>query len=317
MFVCFDDHVSLVRSHLARRENVTNDDNVGVILDPFGDRQRGLLFQVNPAGVRADAAWTEGSGTNADYSFDQVWSSQGRITDKGWMVSMAIPFRSLRFPARTNWGVVFERKLPRNSETDYWPRVAASITGTLTQEGTLSGIEATGESRNVQINPYLIGQNEKILNMVDPNNPNFSQRNFEVTGGGEVKAVLKDSLVFDGTVNPDFSDVESNQPQFTVNQRYPVYFPELRPFFLENANLFSTPIGLLYTRNIVRPDYGLRLTGKVGRTSIGILAVDDREPGQTVFTRATRCTEKKRHFTWAARAAGLRQRIEHRVDVHG
>lgn len=93
VFVCFDDHVSLIRSHLARRENVTNDDNVAVILDPFGDRQRGLLFQVNPAGVQADAAWTEGS--DPDYSFDQVWYSQGRVTEKGWVALMAIPFRSL------------------------------------------------------------------------------------------------------------------------------------------------------------------------------------------------------------------------------
>jgi hypothetical protein len=284
VFVCFDDHVSLIRGHLARRENVTNDDNVALILDTFSDRQHGLLFQLNPAGVQADAAWTEGSG--ADYSFDQVWDSQARVTDRGWMALMAIPFRSLRFrPTGTQWGVVFERNLPRNSETDFWPRVAASITGTLTQEGKLTGMKAGAESRNVQINPYAIGQNEKILNAVDPNNPYFSRRNFEGTGGGEVKAVVKDAIVFDATVNPDFSDVESDQPQFTVDQRYPVYFPELRPFFLENANYFSTPIGLLYTRNIIRPDYGLRVTGKVHRTNIGFLAVDDRGPGETVAPR--------------------------------
>jgi hypothetical protein len=89
-------------------------------------------------------------------------------------------------------------------------------------------------------------------------------------------------VVFDGTVNPDFSDVESDQPQFTVNQRYPVYFPELRPFFLENASYFATPMTLLYTRNIVRPDWGLRVTGKLHRTNLGLLAIDDREPGETV-----------------------------------
>jgi hypothetical protein len=281
VFACFDDHPSLIRGHLARRENVGNDDSAAVILDPFGDRQRGLMFQLNPAGVQADAAWTDGSGP--DYSFDQVWDSQSRVTDKGWMVLMAIPFRSLRYrPLGTEWGVVFMRNLPRNSETDYWPRVSAAIAGTMSQEGTLSGIRAPGESRNVQLNPYTIGQNEKILNTVDPNNPYFSQRAFEGTGGGEAKAVLKDAVVFDGTVNPDFSDVESDQPQFTVNQRYPVYFPELRPFFLENANFFSTPIGLLYTRNIIRPDYGLRVTGKLHRTNIGFLAVDDRQAGETV-----------------------------------
>ena len=93
---------------------------------------------------------------------------------------------------------------------------------------------------------------------------------------------MKDAVVLDATVNPDFSDVESDQPQFTVNQRFPVYFPELRPFFLENANYFATPITLLYTRNIIRPEYGMRVTGKIKHTNLGLLAIDDRQPGQTV-----------------------------------
>jgi len=117
---------------------------------------------------------------------------------------------------------------------------------------------------------------------VDPLNPYFSSRHLEGTAGGEVKAILKDSIIFDATINPDFSDVESDQPQFTVNQRYPVYFPELRPFFLENANYFVTPITLVYTRNIVHPEYGGRVTGKMHHTNMGLFAIDDREPGQTV-----------------------------------
>src|SRR5208283_81227 len=106
-------------------------------------------------------------------------------------------------------------------------------------------------------------------------------RMFEATAGGEVKAIVKDSIVLDATVNPDFSDVESNQPQFTVNQRYPVYFPELRPFFLENANYFATPISLVYTRNIVRPTFGARVTGKAAGTNFGFFLADDRGPGET------------------------------------
>jgi hypothetical protein len=281
VFVCFDDHPGLVRGHLARRENVTTDDNVAILLDPFQDRRRGILFQVNPVGVQADAAWTEGNG--ADYSYDTVWDSDGKVTGKGWMALIAIPFRSLRFrPVGSQWGVVLERNLPRNSEVDYWPRVAASVSGTLTQEGTLTGIEHVTGSHNVQINPYALAQNEKTLNGLDPLEPYFSQRSFEATAGGEVKAVVKDSVVLDGTVNPDFSDVESDQPQFTVDQRYPVLFPELRPFFLENANFFATPIDLVYTRNIVHPEYGARVTGKIGNTNLGLFVIDDREPGQTV-----------------------------------
>ncbi len=279
VFVCHDHRASEIRGHLARRENVLNDDHVSVLLDPFQDRRKGVMFTVNPVGVQSDAAWTENN--NPDYSYDQVWDSEGKITRDGWMAMFAIPFRSLRFrSASSNWGVVFMRSLPRNSEVDYWPRVAANVSGVLSQEGTLHGIEGVTGSHNVQLNPYALAQNERTLQNLDPMNPYFSSRHLEGTAGGEAKLIIKDSIVLDATVNPDFSDVESDQPQFTVNQRYPVYFPELRPFFLENANYFTTPIQLVYTRNIVHPEYGIRMTGKVGNTNVGLLAIDDREPGE-------------------------------------
>jgi hypothetical protein len=281
VFICHDRHPEQVRGHLARRENINSDDNVSVLFDPFRDHRKGVLFRVNPAGVQADAAWDDNNGT--DFSYDQVWDSEGQVTPGGWLALVAIPFRSLRFhPGGSDWGVVFMRNFPRNSEVDYWPRVSTNITGVLSQEGTLQGIEGVTGSHNVQINPYALTQNERTLETLDPLNPYWSSRHFEGTAGGEVKAILKDSIVFDATVNPDFSNIESDQPQFTVNQRYPVYFPELRPFFLENANYFSTPIFLVNTRNIVHPEYGIRVTGKVHHTNIGLFAVDDREPGQTV-----------------------------------
>ncbi len=280
VFVCFDGNPGRIRSHLARRENVTTDDNVAVLLDPFQDHRRGILFELNPAGVQADAAWTD--QVNTDYSYDQVWDSDGRITSGGWMALFAIPFRSVRFHGgSSDWGVVLTRHIPRNSEIDNWPHIATSVSGTLTQEGTLRGIEGVTGSHNLQLNPYALAQNVHQLLSLDPNNPFFSTRHLEGTAGGDAKAILHDTIVVDATVNPDFSQVESDQPQFTVNQRYPVYFPELRPFFLENANYFSTPINLLYTRNIVHPEFGVRATGKLGNTNIGLLAIDDRAPGES------------------------------------
>jgi hypothetical protein len=281
VFICHDQHPELIRGHLARRENILNDDRVVLLLDPFHDRRTGVQFVVNPSGVQADAAWSENNGS--DYSYDQVWDSEGQVTKDGWMALMSIPFRSLRFPsAGADWGVVFWRCLPRNSETDYWPRVSQNVAGVLSQEGLLHGIEGVTGSHNIQIDPYTLGQNERILNQTDPTNPFFSARRAEGTGGGELKAIVKDRVIIDATVNPDFSDVESDQPQFTVNQRYPVWFPELRPFFLENASYFSTPINLVYTRNIVHPEYGIRTTGKLGRVNMGLFAIDDREPGEAV-----------------------------------
>lgn len=282
VFICHDRHPELIRSHLARRENILKDDWAGVILDPFEDRRKGVLFEVNPAGVQADAAWTDNASNTSDYSYDQVWDSDARITPQGWMALIAIPFRSLRFRSGSDWGVVFGRNFPRNSETDLWPRVAAGVSGVLSQEGALSGIEGVTGSHNVQIDPYTLGQNERTIQTQDPLNPYWSSRRQEATAGGEFKAILKDRIVIDATVNPDFSDVESDQPQFTVDQRFPVYFPELRPFFLENANYFTTPINLLYTRTIEHPEYGARVTGKLGNTNAGLLAVDDRAPGETV-----------------------------------
>ena len=300
VFICHDRTPSAIRGHLARRENITGDDTISVVLDPFEDRQRGVMFELNPAGVQADAAWTDMTSSDysfaADYSYDQVWDSETRITSSGWMALMAIPFRSLRFRTTSqNWGIVFMRKMPRNSEVDFWPRISTNTAGVLSQEGTMRGIEGVTGSHNFQLNPYGLVQNERELLNLDPLNPYFSSRHFEGTGGGEAKYILKDSIVFDGTINPDFSDVESDQPQFTVNQRYPVYFPELRPFFLENANYFNTPILLVYTRNIVHPEFGIRLTGKVGRTNLGFLAIDDREPGETYAPSDTLYHDRARY----------------------
>ena len=169
----------------------------------------------------------------------------------------------------------------------------------------------------MQVNPYVLAQNERTLETLDPLNPYFSSRHLEGTAGGELKAVLKDKIVFDATVNPDFSDIESDQPQFTVNQRYPVYFPELRPFFLENANYFTTPspLTLLYTRNIVHPEFGARLTGKLDHTNIGLLAIDDREPGETVSS-GDPLYKKRATYRCGTRLAGSGQRIEHRRAVY-
>lgn len=280
VFICHDHDPEAIRTHLDRRENTFKDDTVSVLLDPFQDHRRGVLFSVNPAGVQADAAWTENS--RPDYSYDQVWDSEARVTRTGWLALISIPYRSLRFrPGLQGWGVVFQRNIPRNSENDTWPRIAADISGVLTQEATLRGIEGVTGSHNLQLNPYALAQSEHTLNTLYPLSPYFSSRKLEGTAGGDAKAIIKDSIVLDATLNPDFSQVESDQPQFTVNQRYPVRFPELRPFFLENANYFSTPIKLVYTRNIVRPEYGARATGKIGKTNLGLLAIDDRAPGQT------------------------------------
>ena len=172
VFVCYDKDVRAIRGHLSRREDINNDDHIIVLLDPFQDRRKGVVFSVNPYGVQADANYTD---NNTDYSYDQVWDSDGRITSEGWLGLLAIPFRSIRsHPLSSDWGVVFYRDLPRNSEESFWPRVSENISGILQQEGTLHGVETSTSSHNIQLNPYGIAQNERTLFSLDPQNPYFS-----------------------------------------------------------------------------------------------------------------------------------------------
>ena len=298
VFVCFDRQPATIRGHMARREQIANDDKVRLLLDPFQDHRRGILFQLNPLGIQADASW---SGDNADFSYDVIWDGDGKRTAQGWIALMAIPFKSIRSPNTVGeWGVVASRVIPRLSETDFWPRISQQISGVLNQEATLLGMEGT-RSTKVQLNPYGIAQRVKELNADNPASPYFSKRNLAGAIGGDIKAIVKDSIGLDGTINPDFSQVESDQPQFRVNQRFANFYPELRPFFPENSSYFDAPIQLLYTRTIQTPQFGARATGKIGRTNIGLLAIDDRAPG--LFVASSDPLHGKRAYTTIARVS--------------
>ena len=287
VFVCFDEH-GKVRGHKARREDVTDDDTVEVMLDTFHDRRRAYAFQVNPLGVQWDAIWSETPheevNGNFDTSWDTVWNSQGVITPEGYVAWIEIPFKSLRFPAEReqSWGLILYRGIIRENEDAFWPQVSPKFEGRLAQAATLSGLEGISPGRNLQFIPYGLLNSFRDLDDRDPNTPHFENRAIGGTFGLDSKLVLNDSFVLDLTANPDFSQVESEEPQVTVNQRFAVYFPEKRPFFIENADYFRTPIDLFFTRSIVDPSYGVRLTGKAGPYSIGVLTADDRAPGLTV-----------------------------------
>jgi uncharacterized protein DUF5916 len=287
VFVCFDEP-GKVRAHEARREEVADDDNVEIMLDTFHDRRRAYSFQINPLGVQWDAIWTEApheelSG-NFDTSFDTLWYSQGKVTPQGYVAWMGIPFKSLRFPPTSDqsWGIILYRGIIRENENAFWPEVSQRFEGRLAQAATLSGLEGISPGRNIQLIPYGLLNSFRDLDARNPLDPHFENRAIGGTFGLDSKLVLNDSLVLDLTANPDFSQVESDEPQVTVNQRFAVYFPEKRPFFIENADYFRTPINLFFTRRIVNPSYGARLTGKSGPYSLGILTADDRAPGLIV-----------------------------------
>jgi hypothetical protein len=291
VLVCFDSNHG-VRADLTRREPSTpfdSDDYVEIVLDTFQDRRHAFQFDINPRGVQADALWTEGQGP--DYSWDTLWYSRSKINSQGYVIWTAIPFRSLRFHTSSadHWGVILTRYIAHNNEYDNWPWVSARLAGKLNQEATVTGLENVSPGRNMQFIPYVESNTFRTLDTRDPAQPQFDSANFRGKAGLDGKFVFHDSLVLDATVNPDFAQVESDEPQNTVNQRFAVFFPEKRPFFLENSNFFEAPLiafglqpRMVFTRNIADPSFGIRLTGKQGPWNLGFLVADDRSPGLSV-----------------------------------
>ncbi|HWQ03623.1 MAG TPA: DUF5916 domain-containing protein, partial [Candidatus Nitrosotenuis sp.] len=288
IFICFDSEPHKLRARLVSRENFVTpgadmlDDGVSISLDTFNDRRRGYLFEINPFGVQYDALYSDGRGFDA--SFDAVWHSRGQITPQGFVIWVAIPFRSLRFPdaPEQTWGIMLNRDIPRKSEIIFWPHYPQANTGFFAYAAPLKGLRDISPGRNIQLNPYGAFRSFRAVDARDSSAPRFRSKDAEFNAGLDAKFVLKDSIVFDVTANPDFGQVESDEPQITVNERFEVFFPEKRPFFLENSSYFTTPINLVFTRRIADPQFGLRATGKLGRWALGAMFVDDESPGKRV-----------------------------------
>ena len=283
VWVCFERAPGKIRARMARREAIGPDhDEVQVYLDTFNDRRRSYGFMANPLGIQYDYIWTDSDGY--DSSFDTVWDSRGEVTSQGYLVWMAIPFKSLRFFAsdEQTWGILLQRVVPHDNENSFYPALTRKIQGRLSQEGTLKGLRGISPGRNIQIAPYGVMGAFRFLDDRDANHPFFTGNHLGADAGLDAKIIVHQSLVLDLTFNPDFRQVESDEPQTTVNQRFELFFPEKRPFFQENANFFQTPINLYFTRRIVDPQAGARLTGKLGPWGIGLLAIDDQSPGRLV-----------------------------------
>ena len=283
-FVCTDRHPHLIRAHMLARDSLGDDDFVEVLLDTFHDQRRAFIFKTNALGIQADALYSEQTGS--DYSFDTVWDTWGKRTSTGYTVLLRIPFPSLYFAKAApnkdrTWGIILERFISHANEYVYWPQNRHDIAGRLTQDIGVQGFANVAKGQNLQFEPYVLGRNLRQLNTVNPVNPYFEHKHLQAYGGMDAKFIIHNSLVLDTTLNPDFSQVGIDNPA-TPNQRFPPYFAEVRPFFIENSSYFATPVSLYYTNNIELPQFGARLTGKLGRNAIGLLAVDDRSPGQAV-----------------------------------
>jgi hypothetical protein len=284
IFVAFDSDPHRMRAHKTVRDDLYGDERLDLFLDTYHDQRRAFVFTVNPLGFQMDGMWTEGQPRQYDRSWDTVWYSRGKITERGFVIWVAVPFKSLRFPAASEqtWGIVLVRWIPRTNESATWPRVSTRIEGRLNQGATLRGLRDISPTRNMQVIPHAFFRSFRALDTRDAARPQFVTDNADLAGGLDAKFVLKDSFALDATVNPDFSQVESDEPQLTINRRFEVFFPEKRPFFLENPSYFETPINLYFTRRIADPEFGVRLTGKRGPWAVGALLTDDEAPGKAV-----------------------------------
>ena len=297
---------SIMRANRVDRDRALLDDLITVYFDTFLDQQRGYEFDVNGYGVQGDGiisaggrrgrgggrgggggggAASRGGIPPADRSWNALFETGGRIVADGFTAEMAIPFKSLRYPSRERdqphrWGLQIVREVKnKDQENQVWAPMSRGVSSFFQQMGVLEGIVNLSTSRNIEVLPTFTTIEHGTL---DATIPGFAHTATDPDAGVNLKYGVTSTLTADFTVNPDFSQIESDQAQIEVNQRFALFFPELRPFFLEGAEMFNflSPVTFIHTRTIVDPDYGAKLTGQVGAMSIGVLAANDIAPGK-------------------------------------
>ncbi len=281
--LAYDRDPGAVHATVADRDNIGSDDEVTVYLDTFDDRRRAYFFGSNPLGVQDDGMRTEGGFTTSfasgstDRSPDFIYQTRGRRTAFGYSVEMRIPFKSLRYPggASMTWGLNVDRITQRTGYEDTWTDVRRASESFLAQEGTITGIHDIHRGVVTEVQPEFTAQ------LAGARNPDgsFTRGDVKPQVGGNIDFGFT-HLTLAGTINPDFSQVEADAGLVTINQRFALFYPERRPFFLEGIDLFASPNNLLYTRTIANPDAGVKLTGKFGGWTVAHLSAADNISGQ-------------------------------------
>ncbi|WP_187775797.1 carbohydrate binding family 9 domain-containing protein [Luteimonas suaedae] len=268
-----DPDPSRIRAFLRDRDSLYHDDYAAIMLDTFDDQRRAYQFLVNPLGVQADRIKEEASGKEDD-AWDGLWTSAGRITDDGYRIEMRIPFATLRFrpdDGARRWGVRFLRSRPRENPYLYAnQRIERGARCDLCSMRTLDGLAGIRQGRGLEITPTLT-----VANAQSRANRGWRGEGVQIEPGVDVAWSPSPSLTLNATLNPDFSQVESDTAQLDLNTSFALFFPEKRPFFLEAADTFSTPLQVLYTRQIADPDAGVRVTGRLGSDAYGAVVARD------------------------------------------
>ncbi len=294
----FDDNTARIRATMAERDAFDrSDDYVRFLLDTFNDQRRAYVFSVNPLGVQHDGIWSEGGGgggrmgmrSPVDDNPDFLWESAGILAEWGYSVEVRIPLKSVRFPAlaEQQWGLQVIRHIARNGYEESWAPISSNVANPLTQAGKLAGLRGLDPGLFLEVNPVLTG---KRVGEFDDDLQAMLRGDPDVDFGMNVTYGLTSNLTLDGAYNPDFSQVEADAGQISVNERFALYFPEKRPFFLEGTEIFDLPKQLVYTRSIANPIAGAKLTGKVGAWTVGYLGAldEDDEDGDDAVANIVR-----------------------------
>lgn len=274
-----DPDPSSIRAYITDRDDIAQHDRIVMVIDPFNDARRAFEFGISALGVQFDAVSTTGQqgGTSSDASWDAIWNSAGRTTSTGYTVEASIPFKSLRFPSTSDvqtWGFYAARYWPRSQAVEArsmrWDRQNSCV---LCQTNLLTGFQGISPGRNLEFTPTLTsGRTDSRADLAAGELVNGSL-NTQV--GVDALWGITTDLTLNLTANPDFSQVEADAAQLDVNNRFGLFFAEKRPFFLEGADFFQTPINAVFTRTIVDPTVGTKVTGKMGSNAVGVLIARD------------------------------------------
>ena len=300
----YDSKPEAIDKLLARRDTYKDSDWFWVAIDPFFDRRTGNYFGVTAGGTKTDGALF--SDVQFDDSWDGVWESKVVIDNKGWAVEIKIPFSQLRFneSEEMKWGINFQRQIKRNGEEASYIMVPKEESGFVSWFATLEGLNGIKQKQRIELLPYIV-QKLQVLQH-DQNDPFYKSNQFQTSIGADFKIGIGSNLNLDGTVNPDFGQVEVDPAVVNLTD-FETFFVEKRPFFIEGANIFNFGVGgannnwgfnfgnpeLYYSRRIGRSPQGeidsdydfidhpnetrilgaAKLTGKVNETwSVGVLS---------------------------------------------
>jgi hypothetical protein len=275
-----------IRAPLSDRDNVPGfTDYGGIILDTRNDGRSAQMFLANPRGIQYDALSDDASGE--DSSPDYFWESAARVTDRGWTLEIRVPFSSLRYRRSDpqTWGILLYRNYPRDFRYQFFSaRLPRGGNCFICRSNTLLGLEHLPAGGHIVVAPYVTAsegaQPREALGTPLVNQP------VKPHAGVDVKYTPNADNAIDFAVKPDFSQVESDTAQISANERFALFFPEKRPFFLEGVNLLSTPIQAVYTRTITAPRWGARATGKAGGIGYTVLVADDAGGGSVIIPGA-------------------------------